>query len=426
MESTNENKTKLFSEKTAICISVIGFLIIIVSIFWFIGCGSWKFSSTIDEEKIGQFGDFIGGVVGSILAFAGVILYYVALNAQREDVKINRDALTTQIQALEHQIKEFKAQTEELQETRKVYEEQTTLYRVQTEFYKKQVDELSKQTAISKLEQFDSSFFSLLNVFVTTKEKNKEQISKTYQELIQKRQDSTFSFPKTLDYFMEVYGKYSNFLSQYLKTIYRILSIVDESSLSSSEKIRYAKILRSQLTDEELLILFYHYQSESSQKARSYVTQYELLKHLNPLEKIEYHVTDDSIRGQLTQFVKRLFNIINNNVNKYSDIEEGSDVKISEKEYLFNEELLYQLEIAERVFSYSISFIQDDKHEKMSSSISFVKNIVKTALFDILFISKYNSNFNEGIFTVSESTITEGESFSVKLTFTANIENILQ
>ena len=71
--------SKIISEKTGLIISFLGILTIIISSIWFIAFRSWNFSTKIDESIIGQFGDFIGGLVGSFFTLAGVILYYVAL-----------------------------------------------------------------------------------------------------------------------------------------------------------------------------------------------------------------------------------------------------------------------------------------------------------------------------------------------------------
>ena len=68
----------------------------------------------LDEAKVAQFGDFVGGVVGTLLAFVAAILYYVALKEQRKDIAIkmcirdrciaaNHFGYTTQI--LEYSIK---------------------------------------------------------------------------------------------------------------------------------------------------------------------------------------------------------------------------------------------------------------------------------------------------------------------------------
>ena len=173
MSETEKNNiwVRVFTEKAGFILVVVGFVIIIGAIIAFVYFRSWSFSSTINEEIVGQFGDFVGGVVGTLFALVGVVLYYVALTEQRKDLKINHDNLKIQTDALKQQIEEFKAQKEEMAETRKVYEQQTTLFQEQTNLYreqseamKKQAEEAKNQTAIYLVEQFDSSFYPLLNL----------------------------------------------------------------------------------------------------------------------------------------------------------------------------------------------------------------------------------------------------------------------
>jgi uncharacterized protein YoxC len=147
----------LLTERTGVILSFISLLVIAIGIFVFIFYGSWQKTNTLDESKMGQLGDFIGGISGTLVALVGVVLYYVALREQRKEIKINQEALNLQITALNHQVDEFKAQKEELISTRKIYEQQTKTMRNQ---------------------QFDSNFYSLLNVYLSIKNNlNKGQVN---------------------------------------------------------------------------------------------------------------------------------------------------------------------------------------------------------------------------------------------------------
>ena len=46
--------------------------------------------NTIEMDKTGQVGDFVGGVVGSVWSLTGVLLFYAALQLQRKELKDNR------------------------------------------------------------------------------------------------------------------------------------------------------------------------------------------------------------------------------------------------------------------------------------------------------------------------------------------------
>lgn len=160
------NKKTFFSEQTGKVLALIGLggILLAGTIFTFFS--SWSFSSTLDETILGVFGDFIGGVIGSILALAGIILYYVALKEQRREIRLSQEALKLQVEALNHQIDEFKDQKIEMQETRKVHDKQTL--------------EFEKQTKLAKLQQFDASFYSLLNVFIELKKEINNGFSNKY------------------------------------------------------------------------------------------------------------------------------------------------------------------------------------------------------------------------------------------------------
>jgi uncharacterized membrane protein required for colicin V production len=120
---------KFFSENLSRILAIISFICIIVAAVVFFIFGSWEFSSTLDESIIGQFGDFIGGVFGTLLAFVAAILYYVALKEQRKDIAINQKSAKLQNDALLKQIEEFEKQKEELELTREVYEQQSKTMR---------------------------------------------------------------------------------------------------------------------------------------------------------------------------------------------------------------------------------------------------------------------------------------------------------
>jgi hypothetical protein len=126
---------KFLSLRFAINLIIAGLIVVAISLILLIPFRTYFIASPIDNELIGQFGDFIGGIAGSLWALAGVIMFYVALHEQKEDFKTNREILSAQLE-------EFKLQQVELAETRKVFKEQSKTL---------------------KLQRFESSFFQLLN-----------------------------------------------------------------------------------------------------------------------------------------------------------------------------------------------------------------------------------------------------------------------
>lgn len=396
MYSKDKIKDIVFSENTGLYMACIGIIIIFLSILLFIICGSWNFSSVLDESKIGQFGDFVGGFVGSLFALIGVILYYVALKEQRKDIQINRDALKLQIDALKQQVKEFKAQKEELIETRKVYEEQTKLFREQTEYFKQQAKEYKSQTSTNALQQFDSSFYSLLHLLLDIHQELKSidpfYFASIYSQLSIdiSKYNMCQACEKVNGKYIEIYYKHSDELSRCFKTLYRILRYIDSSSFDKSTKEHYAKILRSQLSDNELLVLYYNCHSDLGKKAREIVMKYDLLKHINQLDKIELGCCNIPNKEKIWQYFRTINEIIKNNFNKYNDIEQTEPINICEDFSFVEINSSFHLIINEELFSFSVLFTLDcwnQVNEIYQENI--VTRLFAGQLYDLFFLSKF-------------------------------------
>lgn len=74
----------------------------------------FQFDEQIKADKIGQLGDFIGGIAGSMWALAGVILFYVALQSQKDALADQKEATQATIRAVSAQNESIKLQIEEL------------------------------------------------------------------------------------------------------------------------------------------------------------------------------------------------------------------------------------------------------------------------------------------------------------------------
>lgn len=404
-----------FSEKLGLILAGIGLISIFVSAIVFICCGDWFFTKTLDEAKVAQYGDFIGGVIGSLFALSGVILYYVALKEQRKEIGINQEALNLQIEALNHQVEEFKGQKEEMLETRKIYDEQTK--------------EFKRQTDIAKLQQFDSSFYSLLNVLVNVrKELNENSGNKNYFESIYnklkavdiKNKSIKDTFEIILNKYTEVFQENHSELTHYFKTVFQIIKMIDRSSIESLEKLQYANILRSQLTNPELLVLFYDYHSKFGEKVRPLSIKYRLFKHLNVLDRIEYEFNDNfKEKASLTLFVNQLLSLISTNIIKYNDIEENKDIDIGETTNLYGIKSSVSLLLEEK-FELTISFLKIDWELQQVIDKEFVKKIVSISIYDALFLSKYKI---PEIDCIEVEYVESEKNFKVKFSID-NIKNI--
>ena len=83
-------------------------------------------------------------------------------------------------------------------------------------------------------------------------------------------------------------GIYDSFCVNYhevapvhFRIIYRIFQLIDEAEISDMQRRDVAKIMRCQLSEEELFLLRYNCKSPYGVKMRLYLNRYNLQKHLS-------------------------------------------------------------------------------------------------------------------------------------------------
>ena len=196
----------------------------------------------LDNESVGQYGDFIGGLFGTILS---VVLLYQTLNLQRKDS--NRNTL--------------------------VYEKQE----LNNEFYHL----LSLYQEILKGFELQGNDLTL---------RGKELVASCYQDIHDGFDETETALRKmATQAYLQFYSNYRHFAPVYFRTLYRICENVSEKEKDTKYKnVEYIKVLRAQLTDAEMLLLRYNAQTVMGKKFRYYINKMNLLKHLPPLDLLEY------------------------------------------------------------------------------------------------------------------------------------------
>ncbi len=299
----------MLTEKNSKILLWIGILLFFGGSFIFMYKESFNLNTKIDSTKIAQFGDFIGGVIGSLWSLAGVILFYVALNEQRKDIKINREALNAQVSALNQQIQEFELQRVELSETREVFQEQN-------------------QTL--KIQRFENTFFQLINLhhnlveklnFIkvgdfsvkTTLEKRGviSEASKDLKEKIKKKnqiqintdigwvnkdnlpENKKIAVMRLKKAYTEFYfDDYKQILSHYFRNIYHIFKFIFTTDLIKEHKKQfYASILRAQLSSDELFLILYNSMCENL----GYPNFLFLIKEYNIMDNFDFRIMEQNI-----------------------------------------------------------------------------------------------------------------------------------
>lgn len=202
------------------------------------------------DKNLGTFGDFLGGVLNPVLTFLSFMaLLFTIILQQREIHAAKKDALELQKEKLE--------------------------------------DRLSSERM-----QFENTFFQMVAIHNTIvnsidvdRGPSKNQLRgrecfKHFRDEMQKYYNSDPSLDerqKSLAAHDELWKSYQNDLAHYYRYLYNIIRFINESNVN---KIRYIRILRAQLSDFELLVLFYNGLFPLAAKFKEYVEFFTLFDNL--------------------------------------------------------------------------------------------------------------------------------------------------
>jgi len=361
-----------FTEKKALYVVWFGIIIIAIAGLLFFIKGSWNYgvNKSIDESKIAAYGDFIAGTVGTLFSLAGIILFYIALRDQRKDFHTNQQAFNKQIESFEQQVKEFELQRKELAETRKVYEEQSKTL---------------------KSQRFEDTFYSFMNVFI---ERRKSLALGDYNEFfknisaklhIENLEPGFIGLEQIKKEYEHVYIECRSQIASYFIIFYRLLKMIELSGVD--DKDTYHKILRSIVSKDELLVLYYNYHSRFGQKPIPIALKYEYFKHLEKLSKIELKIllkNSDPIFA-LNNLVDTLSESVISCIRKAKSLDEG-DVVV---EFQIMSGVFARIEVSDEL---RVDFITDsDKELIFERTREDFLLLFENLLVDVIYSSYFSS-----------------------------------
>ena len=226
----------IFTALLSIAFSLMG-LVFVVAVHT-----QWK------DKNFGTFGDFLGGVLNPILTFLSFMaLLFTIILQQREIHSAKKDAINLQREKLEQRLSEERR-------------------------------------------QFENTFFQMLAIHNTIvnsmdvdrgKSKNKlhgRDCFKHFRDLMldaYKRASEDDELKRSIAAHDAVWVLYQNDLGHYYRYLYNIIRFINESDV---KKMRYIRILRAQLSDFELLVLFYN--GPLAKKFKEYVEFFTLFNNL--------------------------------------------------------------------------------------------------------------------------------------------------
>lgn len=272
--------------------SLLYILIPVVVIIWF-GI-NWYIAKKFPEpETAGDFGEQFGAVEAlfSGLAFA---LFFYTMWLQRIDLVNQQEILL--------------AQKEELRLTREVHAAQAEEFRISNETARmakfentyfgqlRDFRELIRYLKFCKYEGVDV-FDVIFKLFVQYWNTNSYEGELGKKEFIDRNIDcGTITYGIRIDaeylnaenpreVLRKKYDEFSlvhrDIISHYFRALYCMFLVVEEAGLPAESKQFYLRLLRAQLTNNELILIFLNGISSVGQDTSTFIEKYSLFKHLD-------------------------------------------------------------------------------------------------------------------------------------------------
>jgi uncharacterized membrane protein len=275
-ENSKNNNGHRFSWGFALPLLIAVILLLGVLGLYFTTFGSYHFKMPRIDEW-GTIGDFVGGLLNPAFSFIALIFLFFTIRIQSEELKQSTKELAISGKAL------------------------------------------TEQSNTLKLQQFENTFFQLLNLLANTRDRvffEKEicesiedpessgesiDLPKTiggkghsaFQAMLNELSSHYFfrATKSTLDHGLicEAYEVMERDLTaifgHYFRLVYNILKFIDKEDISNERKPTYINILRAQLSEHELSLIFYDawYFSEKLKrpKFKELIIKYAVLEDIN-------------------------------------------------------------------------------------------------------------------------------------------------
>lgn len=225
-------------------VAVILFFAIVV--FLWADTSRFDIDYPIQFEKFGTFGDFIGGVVGTVFAFLNVHLLIKTIGLQN---KANSQS------------------------------EKSYAYVQKTE------NARTMDTQINSLLLLYNDIVKTVSFQNSNGKEGLENVANYILRLSTNIRIIDLSDKQAIKAFEAVYASLRDNLAVYFRVIYRMLCVLHQAEIDNKVRYNYAKMLRSQFTESELFLLRYNALTYNGKNMQDQILAFNLLKHL-PASKL--------------------------------------------------------------------------------------------------------------------------------------------
>lgn len=246
--------------------------VLLISIGSFIGnFGSDKIPK--DVAIWGAFGDYLGGTLNPIFAFASFIALLYTINLQSKELKASREELELTREELTRSADAQKEQSESI----KIQNFENTFFNMlnlHNEGIKymilKELSYTSKSASGGEKKDADYYYIgeTLINLTANRDYAGKEAISRLW--LIHILYQEKKGWGNYRSNYNEFYEEYRNLLTHYFKTMYQIFLLIESNKERKLEQ-KYANIFKAQFTTDELKLILLNTLSKQSEGIAKYI-----------------------------------------------------------------------------------------------------------------------------------------------------------
>jgi Putative phage abortive infection protein len=229
-----------------------------------------------DLNALGTLGSYLQGATGSCFALAGILLIYVAFLGQRLQ-------LICQQGELKHQREQLQLNRQELEDQRQQLEDQVkTLQRQNFEYCFFQMLSLHHQitaTVTAKVGRQSANGASEVIVGRESFEFCYAVVKRLYSEFTSESRKQLSERERVEQFFSKFFKSDETSMGNYFRHLCRIVEFIKESEMQN--KGTYAGLVRAQLSDSALVILFYNGISSNAARLKLLIEEFGLLTDLN-------------------------------------------------------------------------------------------------------------------------------------------------
>ena len=198
-----------------------------------------------------------------------------------------------------------------------------------------------------------------------------------------------------------------------------VFAIIHQSELSDSEKVKYIKILRAQLTYSELLLLRYNSQNQHGKKFTEYINEYNLLKHLPIFELLEFKdwwgsmIEDEAGRLRVSIFFEDLKSILKKLLMGDKQNREDSTMEFSHGGWKCSIILLHNSN--DKVEVAINEAYKDKNHPFSKSDPEKLQQLLQCIIAEIFCHSNFEEKLQKSDITINKNTISSDRRIAVTI-----------